>query len=170
MPKRRRASSHPGCHSCLCMSKPFCTLQWGAYFLVIAGCTSTAVRPTPPPDGSAGPYPEDSSSPPAADSSIPPQDSSSPPGEDSSSEGTPDGASIPADAYGAPDVLNADAGVDSSSSACAPVPSAYLPASASPAIGTVSARDLSAEICPNGVSAYVETAGALYDTSPFSSP
>jgi hypothetical protein len=52
-------------------------------------------------------------------------------------------------------------------SGCAPVPASTLPSGASPATGTIDGPNLHAVVCPGGVWARVESAGALYDTAPY---
>jgi hypothetical protein len=52
-------------------------------------------------------------------------------------------------------------------SGCMPIPISDLLVSASAASGTIVGGDLNAVLCPGGASAYIESAGARYDTVPY---
>ncbi len=92
------------------------------------------------------------------------------------SAGSPDGGTSSADGAGVmPDAPSAiidgsDASVDAGtpgSQGCVAIPTSDLHVSASTASGTVVGGNLSALLCPGGASAYVESAGARYDTVPY---
>jgi hypothetical protein len=94
------------------------------------------------------------------------------------SDGTataPDGAKGATDGPGtSPDgshgeIDSAEATVDSGipDSGCVAIPTSALHVSASAASGTVLGNNLNAVLCPGGASAYVESAGARYDTVPY---
>ena len=93
-----------------------------------------------------------------------------------STGGAPDGGTSTADGAGimfdAPSAISdgssawVEAGT-SGSQGCVAIPTSDLQVSASAASGTVVGGNLNALLCPGGASAYVESAGARYDTVPY---
>jgi hypothetical protein len=68
---------------------------------------------------------------------------------------------------GATDDAQAAGDAGTPGAGCVAIPSSALHVSASAASGTVIGNNLNALLCPGGASAYVESAGARYDTVPY---
>ena len=77
------------------------------------------------------------------------------------------GSPLPPDGSSAIPPGEAGAAFKPDASGCPSVPLADLPSGASPATGTIDGPNLHAVVCPGGVWARVESAGARYDTAPY---